>query len=533
MKISHLDMPKRPVSVTHGAMDDMPKGMMRRGGAYSLRRRIPVDLIDAYGGRKEIVRALGTNDYGEAKRLHARMWVALDDEFQRYRSGLVAGEAVPVRPRPAEESWTQEQFEYEMESIGFFERQSLEYEWRQEERDRVERALAQDQDKLNAEQMAVRDLIRDAKADQKHAEQLLLLSRTPFSPEHQTPNDVNSTVDVDASCTFADLIDQWAKERGVSAKGVADHKSVVRWFEERVGKIGLANIEKRHVIDFKNGLVDSGQTSANIKVKLSRLRTVFSYAVSNAIIQANPAEGVTVLVKAGDGKSRLPFKADTLKLLFDGTVHTAGARPAGGKGEAAYWLPLLALYTGARLEELGQLSLIDLIDETYPTEGEAFANAKFIHIRSDARDGLKVKNAGSVRKVPVHSDLIRSGFLQFAEHQRALGQERLFSDLKPNKYGKLTAKWGEWFSGYRKECGVSHKGLVFHSFRHTFKHWARHVGIIEGVQRQIMGHSAKDVADGYGDGYSLHQIVEGMRLYRIPGFTPPIHPEFGQSATEV
>lgn len=76
----------------------MPKGMMRRGGAYSLRRRIPVDLIDAYGGRKEIVRALGTNDYGEAKRLHARMWVALDDEFQRYRSGLVAGEAVPVRP---------------------------------------------------------------------------------------------------------------------------------------------------------------------------------------------------------------------------------------------------------------------------------------------------------------------------------------------------------------------------------------------------------------------------------------------------
>lgn len=64
MKISHLGMPKRPVSVTHGAMDDMPKGMMRRGGAYSLRRRIPVDLIGAYGGRKEIVRALGTNDYG-------------------------------------------------------------------------------------------------------------------------------------------------------------------------------------------------------------------------------------------------------------------------------------------------------------------------------------------------------------------------------------------------------------------------------------------------------------------------------------
>jgi integrase len=135
--------------------------------------------------------------------------------------------------------------------------------------------------------------------------------------------------------------------------------------------------------------------------------------------------------------------------------------------------------------------------------------------------------------VPVHSDLIRSGFLRFVEHQKTLGHERLFSDLKPDKYERLTAKWGEWFSRYRRECGISHKGLVFHSFRHTFKHWARHVGIIEGVQRQIMGHSAKDVADGYGDGYSLHQVVEGMRLYRVPGFKPPIHPVFGQPEAEI
>lgn len=506
----------------------MPKGMMRRGGAYSLRRRIPVDLIGAYGGRKEIVRALGTNDYGEAKRLHARMWVALDDEFQSHRSDLVMGGVAPARPRPAEESWTYEQFEYEMESLAYFEQQSLDYEWRQEDRDRIERELAQPDDKLTAEQMAVRDLLRDAKGDQKHAEQMMLLARTPSSPDRQTISKITTKVDVDASPSFAELIDQWANERSVSSKGVADHKAVVRWFEECVSGLSLTKIERRHVIDFKNSLVSKGHSSANIKVKLSRLRTIFSYAVSNAIIQANPAEGVTVLVKGDEGTSRIPFKADTLKLIFDGPVHAAGARPAGGKGEAAYWLPLLAVYTGARLEELGQLRVVDLIDETYPTVGETFATDKFIYIRADADDNLKVKNAGSVRMVPVHSELVQCGFLRFVEHQKEMGQERLFPDLKPNKFGRLTAKWGEWFSGYRKECGVSHKGLVFHSFRHTFKHWARHVGIIEGVQRQIMGHSAKDVADGYGDGYSLHQIVEGMRLYRVPGFKPPIHPEFGE-----
>jgi hypothetical protein len=32
-----------------------------------------------------------------------------------------------------------------------------------------------------------------------------------------------------------------------------------------------------------------------------------------------------------------------------------------------------------------------------------------------------------------------------------------------------------------------------------------------------MGHSPGDVADEYGSGYSRHQLVEGMKLYKVPG----------------
>jgi integrase len=58
---------------------------------------------------------------------------------------------------------------------------------------------------------------------------------------------------------------------------------------------------------------------------------------------------------------------------------------------------------------------------------------------------------------------------------------------------------------------------VFHSFRHTFTDYARHAGIGEGVARQLVGHSGEDVHDDYGSGYSLHRLVEGMKLYRVPG----------------
>ena len=57
---------------------DMPTGLLKRVGRYSTRRIIPLDLQAHYGWR-EIVKALGTSNFADAKRLHARMNVTLDD----------------------------------------------------------------------------------------------------------------------------------------------------------------------------------------------------------------------------------------------------------------------------------------------------------------------------------------------------------------------------------------------------------------------------------------------------------------------
>nr|WP_206742412.1 hypothetical protein [Sphingomonas melonis] len=170
------------------------------------------------------------------------------------------------------------------------------------------------------------------------------------------------------------------------------------------------------------------------------------------------------------------------------------------------------------MEELGQLRSSDVAYLSYPDDQGEMRSAWFIRIVADEDDGLQLKNAGSERMVPVHSALQALGFVAFAND--ALGNEskRLFPALKPNVYGRLTAKWGEWFNPYmRRTCGITDKRMVFHSFRHTFKDYARLSGMSEGVQRQLMGHSSGDAADHYGSGYPPHQLVEGMRLYKIPG----------------
>jgi integrase len=373
-----------------------------------------------------------------------------------------------------------------------------------------DRQLSYSTEELSPRYGALRDVLRER--EERRAFRSALVA--PTSPEARAA--VSDGIMLEPA-----LVDLWAAERKVSPKGIDTHRAVARWFDERVGRKPVDQITRKDVLAFKDSLI-AEHTAANTNMKLSRLQTLLQWAEANDYREGNPAKGVRVLDTEAAKNKRKPFDLRSLNLIFASPVYATGERPTKGRGEAAYWLPLLALFTGARLEELGQLRPIDVQLEHYPDENGQDQTGWFIHIREDVKAGLKLKNAASERLVPVHPELERLGFVQFAEAAKAAKQNRLFPLLKPNIYGRLTAKWGEWWSTYRRGvCGITDKRLVFHSFRHTFKHHASHVGMIEGVQRAIMGHSPGDVADDYRGGYTLFQLAEGMKLYKVPGLKLP------------
>jgi hypothetical protein len=81
-----LTMPKRSVSVTLGTpQTDMFTGLIGRNGRYSTRRVIPLDL-QAYFGRREIVRALGARFSEEAKSCIDACGGRLNDRARMARS---------------------------------------------------------------------------------------------------------------------------------------------------------------------------------------------------------------------------------------------------------------------------------------------------------------------------------------------------------------------------------------------------------------------------------------------------------------
>ena len=222
------------------------------------------------------------------------------------------------------------------------------------------------------------------------------------------------------------------------------------------------------------------------------------------------AERVESDATAADDK--IPFTAANLRTIFvDGPVHGRGQRFKGGRGEAQYWLPLLALFTGARLSELGQLRVCDVQADD--------SGIAFISIGTSG--GRTVKTRTSIRKVPIHPDLRQLGFLGFVEGRRKAGEEVTLWPLLGSAEGRNhTAAFSQWFGNYLRRKPLSladRRNQPMHAFRHGFKDYCRDAGLSEEVHDALTGHAAgKSVGRGYGSGHSVARLYAEISKIKVP-----------------
>jgi len=128
-----------------------------------------------------------------------------------------------------------------------------------------------------------------------------------------------------------------------------------------------------------------------------------------------------------------PFDTEDLRKIFKAPVFTKAERPQAGAGDAAYWLPLIALFAGARMSEIGQLRVPDIKRESC---------IHYLDI-TDEGENSGVKTESSRRRVPIHPELIRLGFLEYVTGLSNGGTERLFPTIKADRMGVLTSNWSK------------------------------------------------------------------------------------------
>lgn len=153
-------------------------------------------------------------------------------------------------------------------------------------------------------------------------------------------------------------------------------------------------------------------------------------------------------------------------------------------GAAAYWVPLLGLYSGATVSELCQLQTGDI-------ELEADGGA-VLHI-TDAGATQQLKGEARRRIIPVHSELIRLGFLEYVEATGKAGPGSLWPLLKVRE-GKAGANLSVWFSELRQAKANPPLFPDFHSMRHTARSKMTSAGFDVSIQDRVTGHTVKGSA---------------------------------------
>lgn len=254
---------------------------------------------------------------------------------------------------------------------------------------------------------------------------------------------------------------------------------------------------------------------ATVKKQLRALSAVFNFAVKRMNAMAEEPISASGIIDALTKAARRAETRDSddkqysrseLIAIFSSPLFTADWKPPiADFGRALYWLPLLMAYTGARREELAQLFVSDVRKDDE-------LGIWYISIRSG--EDQSIKTANSRRKVPLHSDLLALGFVDYCATVPSGG--RLFPKVEAhaaNGYGH--AFGSAWAKYLRCEVKIDSQASPSHGFRHTFKTLAREVGIPTDVSDWITGHALQNEGANYGSNPLSRMAQELEKLPNI------------------
>lgn len=346
---------------------------------------------------------------------------------------------------------------------------------------------------------------------------------------------------------LTDLLERFLTERtGMTAKSAHDYRAAIRAFDALIGARSVSGLTRKDVVLFKDtlmtapanwtkrfpnvGLREAAKRGAEAKMPtlsaktinskyLAPLSTFLRWCANNDYLTTNPATGIHVEVAKSQRrqKMRLPFSSEHLKAIFAAPLFT-GCQSEGRLFEPGthrvrdhkFWAPLIALYSGGRLNEIGQLT----VDDLKQTDG-----IWCLHF-TDAgdEDEKSLKSEAARRVVPVHPELVKLGLLDHAKAMRKQGEARLFPTWQRGGDGYYSSIFSKWFARFLDSVEIKDRRLVFHSFRHTFKDALRAAQVEERIQDALMGHQPDHVSGEYGLGYAPAALAEmiGRVRYASP-----------------
>lgn len=193
--------------------------------------------------------------------------------------------------------------------------------------------------------------------------------------------------------------------------------------------------------------------------------------------------------------------------------------------DAWYWLPLMLPLYGGRSSELAGLALAEV------HEGDPIP-----YFLIDYTEDRPLKTIQSIRKLPIHPELIRLGFTDYMTQMRAAGCTMLFPEMKSVEavsfagtfYKSIFEKLRNWGfpngTPWRNRAGGAWKDKDVHSYRGLATSMLKGRGP-DSLRCDIFGHEGEtETARTYDEEAELDLKLNALRL--LTPLTKHIEPSF-------
>jgi integrase len=235
---------------------------------------------------------------------------------------------------------------------------------------------------------------------------------------------------------------------------------------------------------------------------MTRINTLMQWCETNGYTDRNYAKNLAKKPTSAE-TPRLCYTVEQLQKLLDSPV----CRTSLPLAEVhQFFIPLIALFTGMRENEICQL----YVEDVYVING-----CHCIDINENTPD--KRVKGHKRRVIPIHPTLIDIGFLEYVEQMRRQGHKRLWIGTQyENRCYKH--KFSKWYAGYCDAYITDDKRLNFHCFRNTFITNLENNGVHESHAAGITGHAHKAITfKVYGHGYEPQNLVEPLMKLNYEG----------------
>ncbi len=350
-----------------------------------------------------------------------------------------------------------------------------------------------------------------------------------------TPRDVTLTSELLSVITTRHLAEDTADKKSKQKKQVA-----ANWFVEWFGDKQIHLITKEDARNYKTNLarmpknatqrypnISTSQliqrkfkqtdliSTSSLNAYLVAMSTLFNWAKKNYDnVVNNPFEGIAVKGPKNDKEKRRAFTSEQIKKIFENPLFS-GCRSETQRyipGEivirdAKYWVPILGLYTGARLNEICQLYIEDVYKH-----GEIWV----LDINQNGND-KRLKTVAARRKIPLHPQLLALGFHNYVTTQGGTPKDRVFPEIALGADDTYSHTYSKQFAyALRNKFEITDEKVTFHSFRHSLTDELRNADVDTADIKRILGHEDSSVTANYGSSETLERLHRAISKVHFP-----------------